>query len=331
MDKLTNVLNNALVEIASAGALRDLELLKVKYTGKSGIITSLMQELKTLPPEQKRDFGAGINRIKNSFETSVEERKKELDNIELSRKLTSETIDVTLDGRGLPIGSLHPISLSLKRMTDIFASLGFQVADGPEIETDYYNFQALNIPANHPARAMQDTFYTEGGEVLRTHTSPIQVRFAEKHTPPIKIIAPGRTYRVDMDRTHSPMFHQLEGLWIDKDISFANLKGVLIKFLRLFFAKDDLQVRFRASFFPFTEPSAEIDICDDKGRWLEVAGCGMVHPKVLKYMKIDSAQYSGFAFGIGIDRFSMLRYGINDLRLMFENDLDFLQQFKGKE
>lgn len=331
MDKLTDVLTNALAEVNSSGALRDLELIQVKYTGKSGLITSLMQELRTLPAEQKRDFGANVNRIKTSFEQAVLQKKSEFQNLELNRKLASETIDVTLEGRGPQLGSLHPISLSLNRMTAIFASLGFQVADGPEIETDYYNFQALNIPVNHPARAMQDTFYTESGQVLRTHTSPIQVRFAEKHQPPIKIIAPGRTYRVDMDRTHSPMFHQLEGLWIDKDISFANLKGVLIQFLRLFFAKDDLQVRFRASFFPFTEPSAEIDICDDKGRWLEVAGCGMVHPKVLHYMNIDGKQYSGFAFGIGIDRFSMLRYGINDLRLMFENDLDFLQQFKGKE
>lgn len=331
MDKLTDLLTNALAEVNSSGALRDLELLQVKYTGKSGLITGLMQELKTLPPESRKDFGLNINRIKNTFEEAIRSRKNELLSLALEKRLSSEKIDITVDGRGLPLGSLHPISLSLSRMIDVFASMGFSVADGPEIETDYYNFQALNFPENHPARAMQDTFYTEGNQVLRTHTSPIQVRFAEMNQPPIKIIAPGRTYRVDMDRTHSPMFHQLEGLWIDDNISFANLKGVLIQFLRLFFAKDDLKVRFRASFFPFTEPSAEIDICDDKGRWLEVAGCGMVHPNVLKYMKIDANKYSGFAFGIGIDRFSMLRYGISDLRLMFENDLDFLQQFRGKE
>ncbi|MCC2645068.1 MAG: phenylalanine--tRNA ligase subunit alpha, partial [Burkholderiales bacterium] len=276
-------------------------------------------------------FGAQVNALKAEFEAALDKQKQSINQNEMEQSLLNETIDVTLSGRGQDIGSFHPITLSLQRMIQIFNTLGFSVQDGPEIETDYYNFQALNFPDNHPARAMQDTFFTEKQSLLRTHTSPIQVRFAQSNQPPIKIIAPGRVYRVDMDRTHSPMFHQLEGLWIDKNISFANLKGVLIQFLRTFFAKNDLQVRFRASFFPFTEPSAEIDIMDDKGRWLEVAGCGMVHPNVLSSMNIDSEEYAGFAFGLGIDRFTMLRYNINDLRLIFDNELDFLEQFRGKE
>lgn len=330
MDKLSNVLDAGLSALKLINNIHDLEQLKAKYLGKSGLITAFMQELKQLSsPTDKKEYGAKVNSIKLAFEDAYLAQKTNILAQELQHKLVSETIDVTLDGRGNEVGTLHPISISLKRMVDIFATLGFIVADGPEIETDYYNFKALNIPDNHPARTMQDTFYTESKHVLRTHTSPIQVRYAIAHQPPIKIIAPGRVYRVDMDATHSPMFHQLEGLWIDKNISFANLKGVLIQFLRLFFNDDALQVRFRASFFPFTEPSAEIDIMSADGKWLEVAGCGMVHPNVLLAMNINPEEYSGFAFGLGIDRFTMLRYNIHDLRLMFDNDLDFLKQFQG--
>jgi len=329
--QLASVLEQGLAELSSTITMHDLEQIKAKYIGKSGLISAFMQQIKSIAPELRKDFGARVNALKNEFEAALDKQKKHIIQAEMERSLLNETIDVTLSGRGQNLGTFHPVTLSLERMVQIFNTLGFSVQDGPEIETDYYNFQALNFPDNHPARAMQDTFFTEKLSVLRTHTSPIQIRFAELNQPPIKIIAPGRVYRVDMDRTHSPMFHQLEGLWIDKDISFANLKGVLIQFLRTFFAKEDLQVRFRASFFPFTEPSAEIDIMDDNGRWLEVAGCGMVHPNVLKSMKIDSEAYTGFAFGLGIDRFTMLRYNINDLRLIFDNELDFLEQFRGRE
>lgn len=329
VNNLTSVLNEAVSALGQTSSVHELEQLKSKYIGKSGLITAFMQQLKSLPIEEKKEFGAKVNQVKVAFETALNNQKEVILAQEIKNKLSSETIDVTLEGRDVKLGSLHPVSISLSRMLNIFAGLGFDVADGPEIETDYYNFMALNMPDNHPARAMQDTFYTKDSKVLRTHTSPIQVRYAQHKTPPIKVIAPGRVYRVDMDATHSPMFHQLEGLWIDKDISLANLKGVIIKFLKLFFAKDDLQIRFRASFFPFTEPSAEVDILSESGKWLEVLGCGMVHPQVLRNMNIDPDIYSGFAFGIGIDRFTMLKYGINDLRLMFENDLDFLTQFKG--
>ncbi|MDD3266479.1 MAG: phenylalanine--tRNA ligase subunit alpha [Burkholderiales bacterium] len=330
MDQLNQVLGLAISEIADINSLHDLEQLKARYVGKQGAITAFMQKLKDIAPEERKAFGAEVNKIKTSFEEVLNNKKDELVAKELAAKLANETIDVSLDGRGIERGSLHPVSLTLDRLVKLFAQLGFAVADGPEIETDYYNFKALNIPDNHPARAMQDTFYTESGNVLRTHTSPIQIRYAEKRTPPIKIIAPGRVFRVDMDATHSPMFHQMELLWIDKGISFANLKAVIIEFMRKFFEDDSLQVRFRASFFPFTEPSAEIDIYFAKtGKWLEVGGCGMVHPNVLNYMNISSEEYSGFAFGFGIDRLAMLKYEITDLRLMFENDLDFLRQFKG--
>lgn len=330
MEQLEQVLNSGLAELQGIDSLQDLEQLKSRYTGKSGAITAFMQKIKDIAPEERKAFGAEVNKIKTAFEDALNIKKDELIAKELANKLANETIDVSLDGRGVGRGSLHPVSLTLTRLIKLFAQMGFAVADGPEIETDYYNFKALNIPDNHPARAMQDTFYTESGSVLRTHTSPIQVRYAEKRTPPIKIIAPGRVFRVDMDATHSPMFHQMELLWIDKGISFANLKAVIIEFMRKFFEDDSLQVRFRASFFPFTEPSAEIDIYFAKtGKWLEVGGCGMVHPNVLNYMNISSEEYSGFAFGFGIDRLAMLKYEITDLRLMFDNDLDFLRQFKG--
>ena len=323
-------LQDAQTEITSTTKIHDLDQVKAKYLGRGSAMHAIMATLRDATPEYRKQIGELANTFKHKLEELLVGQKEAILLAELEYKLSAETIDVTLPGRGGACGALHPITLSQERMLQIFKSMGFAIADGPEIETDYYNFAALNIPKNHPARRMQDTFYTEAGNVLRTHTSPIQIRYTETHTPPIKVIAPGRVYRVDMDATHSPMFHQLEGLWVDKDISFANLKGVMIEFLRSFFARDDLQVRFRASFFPFTEPSAEIDILSDKGTWLEVAGCGMVHPNVLQAMKIDAAEYSGFAFGIGIDRFTMLRYGIDDLRLMFENDINFLQQFQGR-
>ncbi len=330
MEQLNSVLSDGLRELQQTTSLHELEQLKSRYVGKQGQITLFMQKLKEIAPEDRKAYGAQVNQIKAQFEIALNARRDELSATELAAKLANESIDVSLPGRGIARGSLHPITLGFNRLIAIFAQLGFAVADGPEIETDYYNFKALNIPDNHPARAMQDTFYTESGNVLRTHTSPLQVRYAENRNPPIKVIAPGRVYRVDMDATHSPMFHQMELLWIDKGISFANFKAVISEFMRKFFEDDSLKVRFRASFFPFTEPSAEVDIYFAKtGKWLEVGGCGMVHPRVLNYMNISAEEYSGFAFGFGVDRLTMLKYGITDLRLMFDNDLDFLTQFKG--
>jgi phenylalanyl-tRNA synthetase alpha chain len=305
----------------------ELETVKAQYLGKSGQITALMKGLGALPPEEKKAAGALINEVKQAFELAHNQRRDAFLAEKLAAQLAAEALDVTLPGRGLSTGGLHPVTLTQERVVNLFRSLGFEVADGPEIETDFHNFQALNIPENHPARAMQDTFYTESDHVLRTHTSPIQVRYMLNHKPPIKIVAPGRVYRVDSDATHSPMFHQMEGLWIEEGVSFADLKATITDFLRHFFERDDLQVRFRPSFFPFTEPSAEIDVLGEKG-WLEVGGCGMVHPNVLTNVGIDPEAYTGFAFGIGIDRFAMLRYGVHDLRQFFENDLRFLAQFK---
>jgi phenylalanyl-tRNA synthetase alpha chain len=256
----------------------------------------------------------------------LQQRRDALQQNKLAQKLAAESLDVTLPGRGLSTGGLHPVTRTLERIEQLFHSLGFVTASGPEIERDFYNFTALNIPENHPARAMHDTFYIDPQHVLRTHTSPVQVHYMETHQPPLKIISPGRVYRVDSDATHSPMFHQVEGLWVDEDVSFANLKGVVQDFLQCFFEQDDLQVRFRPSFFPFTEPSAEIDMSWNGG-WLEIGGCGMVHPNVLKHVNIDSEKYLGFAFGLGVERLAMLRYGVNDLRLFYESDLRFLKQF----
>ena len=325
---LDGSLEHGLVEIKSIAKSHDLDLVKSKYLGKGSSMSKIMSTLRDASPELKKQIGELTNRFKNKLENALLAQKQSILEKELNDKLALETIDVTISGNGSKSGSLHPVSLSENRMIEIFKDLGFDIADGPEIETDYYNFEALNIPKNHPARAMQDTFYTETGNVLRTHTSPMQIRYTEENIPPIKVIAPGRVYRIDMDATHVPMFHQLEGLWVDKNISFANLKGVMIEFLKRFFENDNLQIRFRTSFFPFTEPSAEVDIMAKNGKWLEVAGCGMVHPNVLDAMNINPLDYSGFAFGIGIDRFTMLKYGINDLRLMFENNLDFLNQFQ---
>ncbi len=317
--------------LAAFGAISDadaLEQTKARFLGKNGLLTEQLKGLGKLPAAEKPAMGARINAAKNVIEQALTDRREHIQNARLEAQLKQESLDVTLPGRGNGPGGLHPVSRTLERVEQIFHGLGFAVADGPEIETDFYNFTALNQPENHPARSMHDTFYLEGGKhLLRTHTSPIQVRYMESHQPPIRIIAPGRVYRVDSDATHSPMFHQVEGLWIDERISFANLKGVVTEFFKLFFERTDLQVRFRPSFFPFTEPSAEIDMSFGEG-WLEIGGCGMVHPRVLKNVSIDSEKFQGFAFGMGLDRLTMLRYGVSDLRLFFENDLRFLRQFR---
>ncbi len=327
---------NALIEqageaFASSADSVAVENAKALFLGKNGSITALMKALATLPPEQKKLRGAEINQAKQAIELLLNERRRALEKAALESQLLAQAVDVTLPGRQRGNGGLHPAMKTLERIESIFATIGFSVADGPEIETDYYNFTALNTPENHPARSMHDTFYLEGGNLLRTHTSPVQVRYMQTHKPPIRIIAPGRVYRVDSDATHSPMFHQVEGLWIAENISFADLKAVFIDFLKRFFETEALTIRFRPSFFPFTEPSAEIDVAfqtgPNQGKWLEIAGCGQVHPKVLKNVDIDPEQYTGFAFGVGPDRLTMLRYGINDLRLFYENDLRFLRQF----
>ncbi len=327
----------ALDALAATTDLTSLDAIRVQYLGKKGIFTAQMKELGALPPEERRDAGQVINQVKDAFQEKLDAKKIELEQAALAARLASERIDVTLAGRGQKVGGLHPVTTTLRRINKIFASVGFQVVEGPEIEDDYHNFEALNIPAHHPARAMHDTFYFDVHRVLRTHTSPVQIRVMESEQPPLKVIAPGRVYRCDSDITHTPMFHQVEGFLVDTDVSFADLKGVVYEFLRAFFEKD-IQVRFRPSYFPFTEPSAEVDIecvmCGGEGcrvcshtGWLEVMGCGMIHPEVFKAVKIDSEKYSGFAFGMGVERLAMLRYGINDLRLFFENDLKFLQQF----
>ena len=332
-----DILKQALNELATTPDLTSLDAIRVNYLGKKGIFTAQMKELGNLPPEERREAGQVINQAKDAFQEKFDAKKIELEEAALAARLASERIDVTLAGRGQKVGGLHPVTTTLRRINKIFASVGFQVVEGPEIEDDYHNFEALNIPAHHPARAMHDTFYFDAHRVLRTHTSPVQIRVMESEIPPLKVIAPGRVYRCDSDITHTPMFHQVEGFLVDTDVSFADLKGVVYEFLRAFFEKD-IQVRFRPSYFPFTEPSAEVDIecvmCGGEGcrvcshtGWLEVMGCGMIHPEVFKSVKIDSEKYSGFAFGMGVERLAMLRYGINDLRLFFENDLKFLQQF----
>ena len=326
MEELQQILDQALKQFAVIVDEAELEQVKARYLGKEGSLTALLKGLGKLSAEQRPVAGARINDVKQAIETALQQRRDALQQNKLSQKLAAESLDVTLPGRGLGTGGLHPVTRTLARIEHLFHSLGFTTASGPEIESDFYNFSALNIPENHPARAMHDTFYIDPQHVLRTHTSPVQVRYMEAHQPPLKIISPGRVYRVDSDATHSPMFHQVEGLWVDEEISFANLKGVVQDFLQRFFEQDDLQVRFRPSFFPFTEPSAEMDM-SWKGGWLEIGGCGMVHPNVLKQVNIDSEKYLGFAFGLGVERLAMLRYGVNDLRLFFESDLRFLKQF----
>ncbi len=327
MEKLENIVQEALKLFAGIDDAAQLEQVKARYLGKGGALTELQKSLGTLPADQRPAMGARFNAAKEQLEAALGAQREKIRLLKLEAQLTQEALDVTLPGRGLGTGGMHPVTRTLERIEELFHSLGFEVAEGPEIETDYYNFTALNQPANHPARSMHDTFYLDDGKhLLRTHTSPIQIRYMETHRPPIKIIAPGRVYRVDSDATHSPMFHQIEGLWIDEHISMADLKGVITDFVRCFFERDDLKLRFRPSFFPFTEPSAEIDMSFGDG-WLEIGGCGMVHPNVMKNVNIDSEKYQGFAFGLGPDRLTMLRYGVNDLRLFFENDLRFLTQF----
>jgi len=326
MQELQQILDQALQQFAVISDEAELEQVKARYLGKEGSLTVLLKGLGKLSADERPAAGARINQVKQSIEAALQQRRDALQQNKLAQKLAAESLDVTLPGRGLSAGGLHPVTRTMERIEQLFHSLGFATVSGPEIERDFYNFTALNIPENHPARAMHDTFYIDPQHVLRTHTSPVQVRYMEVHQPPLKIISLGRVYRVDSDATHSPMFHQVEGLWMDDDISFANLKGVVQDFLQRFFEQDDLQVRFRPSFFPFTEPSAEIDMSWNGG-WLEIGGCGMVHPNVLKQVNIDSEKYLGFAFGLGVERLAMLRYGVNDLRLFYESDLRFLKQF----
>ncbi|MGE5089524.1 MAG: phenylalanine--tRNA ligase subunit alpha [Candidatus Levyibacteriota bacterium] len=326
-DGLNAIVEAALAEFAACADPAGLENAKARYLGKSGALTAQLKSLGQLPAADRAAAGAAINAAKSRLERALGERRDALAEAKLAAQLAADALDVSLPGRGRGSGGLHPLTRTLERIETLFRSLGFDVADGPEIEDDFHNFTALNTPENHPARSMHDTFYVDGGMVLRTHTSPIQIRWMETHAPPIRIIAPGRVYRVDSDATHSPMFHQVEGLWIADDVSFADLKGVFSEFLRNFFERDDLTLRFRPSFFPFTEPSAEIDMRFGNGGWLEIAGAGQVHPNVLRMVNIDPERWQGFAFGMGPDRLAMLRYGVDDLRLFYENDLRFLRQF----
>ncbi len=338
MADLQQLLEQAQQAIANAADLQQLDLVRVQYLGKKGEFTAQLKELGKLPGDQRKQAGQSINEAKRSFQQSLEARKATLEADKLNAQLAEQTIDVTLPGRGQDMGGLHPVTRTMERIQQLFAGLGFDVAQGPEIEDDYHNFEALNIPSHHPARAMHDTFYFDAKTLLRTHTSPVQVREMETTEPPLRLIAPGRVYRCDSDLTHTPMFHQVEGLMVDRDVSFSDLMGTLDRFLRLFFENDALKTRFRPSYFPFTEPSSEVDIqcvmCEGEGcrvcshtGWLEVLGCGMVHPEVFRHVGIDNEKYTGYAFGMGVERLAMLRYGVNDLRLFFENDLRFLKQF----
>ena len=337
MQNLDDIVARALGEFGLAPDPAALENAKARYLGKAGELTALLKGLGALAAEERKAAGASINAAKVKLEAALDARRAGLADAKMQSRLAEEALDVTLPGRGRAQGGIHPVIRTWQRVEEIFRSIGFDVADGPEIETDWYNFTALNNPENHPARSMQDTFYVDAKDasglplLLRTHTSPMQVRYARMHKPPIKVIAPGRTYRVDSDATHSPMFHQVEGLWIDEHISFADLKGVYTDFLRRFFETEELQVRFRPSYFPFTEPSAEIDMQFAegpwKGRWLEISGSGQVHPTVVRNFGLDPERFIGFAFGSGLERLTMLRYGIDDLRLFFDGDLRFLKQF----
>ena len=320
----------ALADIAAAATPDALEQLRVSLLGKSGRITAQLKALGALPGDQRKAAGEAINRARDAIGSALAQRKIELDDAELDARLAGETIDVTLPGRDGGRGGIHPVSRTIERMADIFGRLGYELSDGPEIEDDWHNFEALNFPPHHPARAMHDTFYLGDGRLLRTHTSGVQVRYMKDHAPPLRMIAIGKVYRSDSDQTHTPMFHQCEGLLVDEHASFADLKGTLVEFVRAFFERD-FEMRFRPSYFPFTEPSAEVDIAwqqpDGSTRWLEVLGCGMVHPNVLRNVGIDPERYTGFAFGMGIERLAMLRYGVDDLRSFFDNDARFLRQF----
>ncbi|MGD8926272.1 MAG: phenylalanine--tRNA ligase subunit alpha [Thioalkalispiraceae bacterium] len=336
--ELAKLIKQAEHAVQSADDLQALDQVRVNYLGKKGSITAQMKNLGKLSAEERPRAGQIINQAKQAVQASIEAKKTALEEAKLNDQLASETIDVTLPGRSHGIGGLHPVTRVLYRIEDLFNQLGFEIAEGPEIEDDFHNFEALNIPESHPARAMHDTFYINENLLLRTHTSPVQIRAMKDREPPLKLIAPGRVYRCDSDVTHTPMFHQVEGLMVNETVTFTDLKAVLIDFLQQFFERDDLAVRFRPSYFPFTEPSAEADIecvmCSGEGcrvcshtGWLEVLGCGMVHPNVFRHVDIDSEKYTGFAFGMGVERLAMLRYGVDDLRLFFENDLRFLKQF----
>lgn len=338
MENLETLAEQARSAIANSQDAAALDQVRVEYLGKKGSITGLLKGLGKLSAEERPAAGAEINKVKQGLQDAIGERKDKLEGAAVAAQLANETIDITLDGRGQHTGGLHPVTRTIERISEFFEAIGFDTVEGPEIEDDYHNFEALNIPEHHPARAMHDTFYINESTVLRTHTSPVQVRVMESSEPPLKVICPGRVYRCDSDLTHTPMFHQVEGLLISEDSSFADLKGVVEEFLRVFFEKE-LAVRFRPSYFPFTEPSAEVDIqcvmCNGDGcrvcshtGWLEVMGCGMVHPRVFEYSNIDTEKYTGFAFGMGVERLAMLRYGVNDLRLFFGNDLRFLEQFR---
>ena len=335
MSDLEHLSTQALADIAAAETPEALESLRVALFGKSGSVSALMKSLGALPADQRKAAGEAINRVRDGLGDALAARKSAIDEAVLEARLASETIDVTLPGRDAARGGLHPVTRTLERITEIFGRLGYELADGPEIEDDWHNFEALNFPPHHPARAMHDTFYFDDGRLLRTHTSGVQVRYmldavSAQSGPPLRMIAAGKVYRSDSDQTHTPMFHQVEGLLVDEHASFADLKGTLAEFVRAFFERD-FEMRFRPSYFPFTEPSAEVDIAwqqpDGSTRWLEVLGCGMVHPNVLRNVGIDPEKYTGYAFGLGVERFAMLRYGVDDLRSFFENDVRFLRQF----
>ncbi len=332
MENLESLLEQGLNAVKASTDLKQLEQVRVDYLGKKGHLTALLKTLGQLSAEERPAAGQRINEAKEQVQSAIAEKKEQLEAAAMEARLASESIDVTLPGRGRDAGGLHPVTRTLRRIESIFDGAGYNVAEGPEIEDDHHNFEALNIPAHHPARAMHDTFYFNPGTVLRTHTSPVQIRTMENGEPPFRMICPGRVYRCDSDLTHTPMFHQVEGLLVDRHASFADLKSTIEAFLRAFFEKD-LAVRFRPSYFPFTEPSAEVDIewgreADGSTKWLEVMGCGVVHPRVFENCGVDPEQWSGFAFGLGVERLAMLRYGVNDLRQFFENDLRFLRQFR---
>jgi phenylalanyl-tRNA synthetase alpha chain len=323
---IAQLLEQAEAAVHAAGDLAALDAVRVQYLGKKGVFTAQLREVGKLPPEQIPAAGKAINTAKASLTATIDARREALEQARVTAALTAQAIDVSLPGRGERVGQLHPVTRTLRRMVEILGHAGFDVHTRPEVEDEHYNFTALNIPDGHPARAMHDTFYLTSGLLLRTHTSPVQIRALEAHGAPIRLIAPGRVYRRDSDLTHTPMFTQVEGLLVDRNVSFANLKALLYDFVSKFFERD-VQLRFRPSYFPFTEPSAEVDVLAESGRWLEILGCGMVHPNVLRNAGVDPAEFSGYAFGMGVERLTMLRYGVDDLRAFFENDLRFLEQF----
>lgn len=333
MNDLEQLVSEGLAQIEAADSTQSLEDIRVHFLGRKGTVTTQLKNLGSLPAEERKSAGAEINQAKGTLFTAIQAKKEKIQQLELNAKLMSEAVDVSMPGRQINRGGVHPVTRTMQRIIDLFTQVGFEVCTGPEIEDDFHNFEALNFPAHHPARAMHDTFYFPDGHLLRTHTSPVQIRAMKTMKPPIKIIAPGKVYRSDSDQTHTPMFHQVEGLVIGENITFASLKGTLSQFVNAFF-EDDLQIRLRPSYFPFTEPSAEVDVewkkADGTSSWLEVLGCGMVHPNVLRSGGINPDVYTGFAFGLGVERFAMLRYGVQDLRNFFENDMGFLNQFQTK-